>query len=159
MRRAMGLMSVVVGVLVTYGASQVAQAQGRVQPKVPEDKKADAPVQFVLVLDDQQRCDVVKYDGLASLRVHNHVRWDLLNLCGGRRKIELKNFRKLDPSATDCSGQSTPGVPGPGKLDVSFRDKGQIRVKLSDASEGRWCFDVHLDDSTGPIDPMIRIDR
>lgn len=139
--------------------AQQAAPPSRGEPRLPEDKKVDAPVQFVLLLDDERRCTVLKYDGVASLKVHNHVRWDLKNECGGRRRIEFRNFRRLEDGAADCSGTGAPGQPGPGDLEDSFTFNGRIRLKLSEASSGRWCFDVHLDGGTNPIDPMIRIDR
>lgn len=141
------------------GGEQAVQT-GRREAKLPPEKKVDAPVNFFLVKDDAGECTVLKYDGAASVKVHSHVRWDLENECGGTRKIAFRNFRKLDAAAADCaSGPSTPGQPGDGVLEDSFKFKGKIRLKLSDTSPGRWCFDVHLDDSEKPIDPMVRIDR
>ncbi len=160
MSRSIGVAAMACWVLAAGAASGQAVQQGRGEPKLPPDKKVDAPVHFFLVKDDTGQCTVIKYDGVASTKVHSHVRWDLENECGGTRKISFRNFRKLDESAADCaSGGGTPGPPGDGALEDSFRLKGKIRLKLSDASPGRWCFDVHLDDSDKPIDPMIRIDR
>lgn len=160
MTRSTGLMvAMILSATSAFVGAQAVQT-GRREPRLPPEKKVDAPVSFFLVKDDAGECTVLKYDGSASVKVHSHVRWDLENECGGTRKIAFRNFRKLDDAAADCaSGPGTPGQPGDGALEDSFKFKGKIRLKLSDASPGRWCFDVHLDDSEKPIDPMVRIDR
>lgn len=161
MNRVTGLMVAVwVAAACTLGGEQVVQTVGPRQPRLAPEKKVEAPVHFFLAKDDTGQCTVLKYDGVASLKVHSHVRWDLENECGGTRTIAFRNFRKLDPGAADCAtGPSTPGKPGEGDVEDTFKFKGRIRLKLGDASEGRWCFDVHLDNSDKPIDPMVRIDR
>lgn len=161
MRRATGLMAAMWLVAAgTLGGEQAVPTGEQRPPRLAADKKVDAPVHFFLAKDEAGQCTVLKYDGAASLKVHSHVRWDLENECGGTRTIEFRNFRKLDPAATDCaSGPSTPSQPGQGAVEDTFKFKGKIRLKLDDNSFGRWCFDVHLDNSDKPIDPMIRIDR
>ncbi len=161
MNRTTGLMLVMwLAVTCTLQGGQAAQTVAPRQSGLAPGKKIDAPVHFFLTEDESGRCTVLKYDGVASLKVHNHIRWDLENECGGTRTIEFRNFRKLAQGAIDCAtGPSTSGQPGEGSVKDSFRFKGKIRLKLGDASEGRWCFDVHLDESDTPIDPMVRIDR